>query len=159
MVVDRDFLEKKDSVVIYWPVCFNELDKECVCTRYFDLIESFLFPLQYGLTVRDIEDYLQISDEMDFITFLRFKSFVTTKDDIQEYFKSLFPGQEVISCYQLEFFNVENLSLENLRELIEKTWDNIDEFSFDALSPNAFVKKGIFDCRSHTFHVDKETQD
>lgn len=153
MDIPYDFLLEKDAVTFLWPICIDEIEMDHVYVRYLDLIESYLFPLHFGLSKQDIQDYLSVADSMDFLHFLRFKSYVSTKTDFVRYFEYLYKNANLIECYRLNFQNLGNLCIEELRTRLYNVWDNLGKNDFSEFPEGLRVEKGVWNLDSHTFCI------
>ena len=151
MKIEHDFLKLKNSVTVFWLLDFSGIDRDYICVRYFDLIESYLFPLQFPLEKNDIADYILMMEKMNFIDFLKYKSYVSTESDFINFFDEIMQHSRSKECYRISFCNLAENDISVLRSLIKYTWQIVDTEKFSLLPANVSIKRGLWDCKNRSF--------
>lgn len=138
--MNSSILEKKDKVRFYWPISNSDItmDEEELSIRTLDVIESYVYPLEYGLTKSDIADYLDNYSNMSFLTFLRYKCYISVDEDFLELMRQLYPTQKEVQCFSITIDNLNDSNIESLRDSYEKAIHYITDKSI-ILSANTTI--------------------
>lgn len=144
------FFATKHCLSFYWPRTFEGLDQETVEVEYLDIIESYLWPLQFGMRREDFIDFYSQNTFSDIRDFLRYKRYVSTKEDLDNFFCSMYPDKKDVLCYEIEIKHIGDVDILAFRNLLIRIYDCLDKGEIMNCE-NVTIKYGKFDIESNCF--------
>lgn len=84
----REAFQKKEKARLYIPILKDRSIYEDFIIELLDLLSAYFEPLKYGFGKQDILEFLTLDRfiNFDLFTFLRFRRFIATDEDIEELF-------------------------------------------------------------------------
>lgn len=79
-----EIFEEKNNITLFVPVNFKVDEYEPFIVELLDTVSAYLKPVQYGIHREDLIDFLTNKNDVNmdgFISYLRYKRFIATKDD------------------------------------------------------------------------------
>lgn len=145
-----EIFNDKDGVEYYIPKQFTDPSlKEMFVVELLDCIESYLYPLRFGVHKEDIKEYVQLTEESNLLDFLRYKRYVSTSEDIVELLAKYAVGCSVFDCFKVLIENTSQYSIETIRDIVASTIHEMDESK--SLNESVSVEEGEYVCNSNNF--------
>ena len=88
-----------------------------------DIVAARFFPLEHGLTQRDIGDYMESGFEKTlngFFSYLKYKRFISDEDDMIQILKKHARGTDSVDIYVFKVFRKDYQSQEELEEVVAR---------------------------------------